>query len=270
MKITIFKHIAPRPKDKAEAASTNWQGETVQPESKRHFLDLIKKYVWSPFVFKRGYRKADDFQETSLIVADVDNNLPLPAASEQVKLLGYTCIVGTTLNHQKEKDGIVADRYRLIFPLSAPIIQPNQYAATWKALMNVFKELDPSCKDLARFYFPCSEAAIYQGHRRFPILDAEYTVVEEKEDSYIPEAGERGALSRRTQAFLEAGAHQGQRHHEMVLALFDLKGQNYTEKEAYDIIKPVMAKLKPEENVAKQVRDIYRNRGFKFDFRRQK
>jgi len=126
---------------------------------------------------------------------------------------------------------------------------------------------DISCKDPARFFFPCDKVTFIKGYKRLESVKGLVDIKEEKEVKSIKIEGKKGRLSQRTKKFLEEGIENGKRHHEFVIALMDMKAQEYDKEEALKIMLPIMKIIKPSENVEKQVNYIYDKYDVKFDYR---
>jgi hypothetical protein len=109
---------------------------------------------YSPHIFEEGKRKGDNWAATSCLVFDVDDGLPIEQAKANVASVA-ACILPTQ-NHQKEKNGVVTDRYRVFVPLQQPIMAgdgketyKHVYAAVAKALGLT---IDAACNDVARAF----------------------------------------------------------------------------------------------------------------------
>lgn len=113
---------------------------------------LITQNVWSPFKFKNNKRLIENFESTSLLVLDVDHGCTLPQA--KAKLAGFKAIFAPSRNHDKEKNGVVCNRFRVILFLNDVITDPNTYRATWAVAKSILPEIDDAAKDVARQYFP--------------------------------------------------------------------------------------------------------------------
>lgn len=264
MKITIFKKATLIGQSKEEAARKASDGEVVEIKNHNFFFELIKKFAWSPSVFKENKRKNTNFIETSLMVLDIDEGMSLREALEQVKLLGYTTIVGTTPTHQQEKNGVIADRYRVIFPLSYPITSPEIFTTTMKVLHTSFPVSDPNCKDLARFYFPCSRVAFQEGYRKLiPVHETNPEILPVVQN--IQKDG-FGQLSNRTREFLDKGAPEGQWHLEFIIAARDIKAQGYSLQEAGTMLSQITGQLDSKHDL-NQLRYIYSENTHDFEYR---
>src|SRR5687767_274132 len=73
--------------------------------------DLILRYPYSLGTFKDNYRKKENFIETRAIGLDFDAGVTLEEATEMFK--DYMHIIAPTRSHRVEKNGVVADRFRV-------------------------------------------------------------------------------------------------------------------------------------------------------------
>ena len=97
----------------------------------------------------------------------------------------YTYLIATTKNHNKEKKGVVCDRYRIILPMKNRLeLSKEQYTKFMTNLMEDMPiELDPACKDAARFYYGASGEYWYNEGELF---DADkYIPNTQEEEQYI-------------------------------------------------------------------------------------
>lgn len=124
-------------------------------------VDLVKsKFNYSAGTFKDNYRNADNYLNYSdLIILDVDDGKTINEARKIFEPFDY--IIATTKSHQKEKNGKICDRFRVILPTENPI---NLNKTDYSKMMNeVFKDypfVDKVCKDSSRFYFPSKNSTI--------------------------------------------------------------------------------------------------------------
>jgi len=128
--------------------------------------DLVKsKFNYSSGSFKDGYRKRDNYQDRSdVIILDIDDGLEISKAKRIFE--PCTHIIATTKSHQKEKNGIVCDRFRVILQCENPIpLNSEDYNDLMQEIHKHFDFVDTSCKDSARFYYPSQDSVIqtYQG-----------------------------------------------------------------------------------------------------------
>jgi len=152
MFLSVFPKAKPHPADKKEKSSeARFVSKPYKPEI-RYFeteADLIKlvcENTWSPFIFKE-FRREDDFVYTDMIAFDIDDGQTIEEAEKAVHKLDISCLCLPSTSHSDE-----LHKFRLIFPLSMSIKSPAVYRTTYAKLAEHFN-VDPACKDLARFYY---------------------------------------------------------------------------------------------------------------------
>lgn len=121
--------------------------------------NIVTQKLWSPFKFRgdqKTERSKNNFVSCQILVLDIDDGIRIEDAIAELEARNLTFIIGTTKSHQKEKNGKVCDRFRVILPLNTEITSEAEYLATWHKAKSIFPQIDNSCKDVARFYFPCS------------------------------------------------------------------------------------------------------------------
>ncbi len=130
---------------------------------------------YSAHCFKDGYRKKDNtLVGFDLIILDVDSGTPLEIA--KMILEDYTYLISTTKSHQKDKNGEIEDRYRIILPMKNRLeLDPEQYSKFMKALMDDIPiETDNACSDSSRFYYSAecehwyNEGELFDGDKYIP------------------------------------------------------------------------------------------------------
>lgn len=119
--------------------------------------ELICNSFWSPTYFLGGYRRKENFSHMNLCVLDYEH--PDATLEGMINTLSdRPHIIGTTISHQKEKNGLVTHCLRVIVPFSQTITRKEDYYATMKKLRteSLFAEnIDESCVDPARYFNPC-------------------------------------------------------------------------------------------------------------------
>ncbi len=145
--------------------------------------------------FKDGIRRKENYyHRQSLIILDVDDGMTLQQAKHLFS--NYKCVIGTTRNHQKEKNGIICDRFRIILvPNQVMKFDPDTY---YEFMINVYSYLgqsfDRACADASRMYFSSKDSDVWisEGEELFDITpciphtkeeEATAKVVEKFEDS---------------------------------------------------------------------------------------
>jgi hypothetical protein len=113
----------------------------------------IVGFVWSPIVWANGRRRQEHFLRADLCVLDFDS--PEMTLAEALRTFcDCAHIIGTTRNHQKEKHGIVCDRFRVALRFAHPITDLRSYLYSLRSVVARYPA-DPAPKDGARFFFPC-------------------------------------------------------------------------------------------------------------------
>jgi len=127
---------------------------------------LIRSKVdWYSFVHYNGTRSQKNaVPEFNCIAFDIDDGLDLDDCIGM--LLPYTNIIYTTKSHRKEKNGIVADRFRAIVPIrrviSLDIDKYKEFVRNVSKLLGLYNYIDYSTVELSRLWFPNPEAQIFK------------------------------------------------------------------------------------------------------------
>ena len=138
----------------ADTFDDSWRMEYIER--------AITKHVWSPNVFRGGHRLEKNFIASYVCALDFDAPYtPLDCAIAEFK--DYSHIIGTTKSHQKDKNGIVCDRYRVVLWWDNPITDLAIYKHNM-ALQTHNLYADKACKDGARFFFPCIDIVSSNGN----------------------------------------------------------------------------------------------------------
>lgn len=122
--------------------------------------EIILTHAWSPIVWKNNYAKTENFEFSDFLALDFDE--PGDETLEDVNraLCDHKRILATTRSHQKVKNGLLCDRYRLIIPWSKRITSYEEYKFNYKLVLKRFPWADNQCSDGARFFFP-SEKIVF-------------------------------------------------------------------------------------------------------------
>lgn len=196
-------------------------------------LPDLKKFItendWSPAIFRSNYRNNENFESTSLMVLDVDENLTIEQALKTFE--PYKFLLATTRSHQKEKHGLVCDRFRVILFLEREIKTKEEFISTWFSLKEKFPFIDEKCKDPARFFYKCTDAFFHvkSEGQLIPTVAPTATSAPKPQPS-LAGAETRGKLSQSTQDFLFRGAEAGTWNDRLFKAAKDAFEQNYTQE----------------------------------------
>jgi hypothetical protein len=113
------------------------------------------KYRYSAGTFLNGYITDENYlREQNLFIIDIDEGLTIDDAKGLFK--DYTYLISTTKSHQKDKHGVVCDRFRLILPtISKFHLEPKIYSDTYMNVLNAvgIYEADSKCRNSSRWYY---------------------------------------------------------------------------------------------------------------------
>ena len=148
MQITLFK----------AASSGNHAmakfGEVAEIHSMQALQAVIAEFAYSPAIFKNNVRAKENFQRCDIIGLDFDGGCSIDDIVERTEQLGFTALISATKSHNILKHGIMADRFRVILPLSQCITDPAIFEATWARLFKLYPEADKACKNCDRYFAP--------------------------------------------------------------------------------------------------------------------
>jgi len=101
--------------------------------------------------FPSSKRNNNAAKGISVIILDIDENVTL---KEGIALFSSSkSLIVTTKSHQKEKNGVIADRFRVILFLNFCIIDMAYYSKLMRVLTRYYKT-DIACTDPARYFAP--------------------------------------------------------------------------------------------------------------------
>lgn len=260
-----------------------WETQIVDEElilSENQLSEIICKRSWSPISFryvtnyktKKGklvtgkYRSKETSNQTSLVVADVDEGLSLVEAKAICEKYGHKYIIGITKSHQKEKNGKPpCDRFRVILILDRAVDTGSEYELVWNHIKFLFNEkIDNQCKDSARYYAPC--IAIYAEDLRGSPVEVDLIPPHQRIDRFSdlqnPKFTNKGNLKASTIDFLLYGrgaSEEKEWHLPFIRAASDLRDQGYSIDEATRLLKVSSENEKGDLDATDidQIKDIY-------------
>ena len=122
--------------------------------------ECVKRFFWSPIVFKQGHRCQDNFLTSHFCAMDFDDlDMSLQEAMDAFQ--DCNVIIGTTKSHQRVKGGVVCDRFRVIIPWEKPINDLLTYKYNMSLVAQRYP-LDKKATDGARGFWPCNEIVMLQ------------------------------------------------------------------------------------------------------------
>jgi hypothetical protein len=196
---------------------------TFNETSLLDLAELVINNIWSPIIWTNGYRLASNFLQASYLALDFDSGQwGLKDAESFAKDHNLRHIIATTKSHQKEKKTISGkissptDRFRFIIPFAQTIKNRHQFTYNMREAMELFPS-DQSCKDAARYFFPCSKIISLQSEgQSWPVLEIPE---DQTEAAIIQRNRERAEFYRENNLLpqwaisaLRFGVDEGQRH----------------------------------------------------------
>lgn len=194
--------------------------------------------TWAPGTFEENKRTIKTFKQIELLVLDIDGDCTLEVAKE--KFNGFQHIIATSRNHQKEKQGITCDRFRVILWLSDILTTDRDFKATWDRAKRLWPFIDSACKDSSRFFYASPGiVSVAATGRRFDVSLAMDTIDASREldrdlSPRDQAASIKGDLWKSTYKFLAEGAGPGTRHTSLVSAVGNMREQGYTQPEVIE------------------------------------
>jgi len=115
---------------------------------------------YSAVEFRGGYRDAAHaIPYSELIILDYDDGVTLVDAVDMFRQ--YIGIVATTRSHQKDKNGVVCDRFRVILPTLKPVmLEVEEFRKMMKEVIHNYGT-DKACSNMSRMYYGNPEAEVF-------------------------------------------------------------------------------------------------------------
>ena len=204
--------------------------------------DAALKYNVSPGIFRGNYRNIKNFERAYYIGLDIDEGMSMSDAI--IKLAGYTHVVMPTKSHQIDKNGTIADRFRVFLELETPIDNENDFYETWSELQSQFGSIDPATKDPSRQYYPSKSIANIQlKGKKIPVKK---WVKKDTLKISLPN-GVKGNLAKGTLEFIAIGANTGSRRNTLYKAARDMYQNKYTKEECISMVSSICSKIGIED-----------------------
>ena len=148
-------------------------------------------YNYCACKLKDEYRLDENFDgEVDILIIDIDEVCTIDEAKALFGKYEYWLI--TSKSHQKDKGGIVCDRFRLFFKLDKTIHIRQHMEEIYNRFIGKYSFIDTSCRNVSRFFYPSPEdAEIYynegkQYQSKLSIIESELPLKGKKRDLPIP------------------------------------------------------------------------------------
>lgn len=202
--------------DNTFKSANQTQFETIESES---VGDTICQHSWSNIEWE-GERKQDNFKQAFFIALDFDGGKTIKEILSWCEELALEFVLGTTKSHQKEKPNAKkfsepCDRFRLILPTESVCSNLMDYRYTLSYFIDELGA-DRSCRDGARFFFPCQNVLYERKEaRKTGWIKAPATILHEpkrKKLNILKGREQNGAMPVWISYLLMNGAQVGSRH----------------------------------------------------------
>ncbi len=135
-------------------------------------------FAYASGKFKNNHRLDANYEGyEDVLILDIDDKVTL----EQAKVLfkKYTNFIITTKSHQVEKNGVIADRYRVFIKLSETLTDAKTRDIFIENIFSAFSFVDGSCKNASRFYYssPKDAQIFYNEGKDMPIINSKAPLI---------------------------------------------------------------------------------------------
>ncbi len=203
---------------------------TADVSDMNRLAKCVATYTWSHCVWRDGRRLQANYISSDTLGLDFDCSMPLAQA------LNVFCdsahVIGLTRNHQREKAGVIGDRFRVLLKLDRRITDLATIRATSRHYIERW-EADGQCVDGARLFFPCKEiVSVNEDGEAWEVIEpkAGAAVV------YQPRPVEEGELSPFAISFLRAEIPDGMRNSYCHRFAKDLARAGFGPSQIFDMI----------------------------------
>lgn len=145
-----------------------WQ--EIKIETAKQLISIVRKYPYSIFTFDKGYRSSKSVNKiNNIIIFDFDNTdkdkiITMKQVLNILKENNLKGILIETKSSNKEKQGVIAERFRLIIPCNDEINEIDKeiykrYMENVAKSLGIYDYVDKSAFDLSRMFKPSPEQA---------------------------------------------------------------------------------------------------------------
>lgn len=232
--------------------------EAIEVKDLENLAEIIQTSDWSPGLFKDGHRKNENFLLTDVMALDIDDGPSLDKAKELFS--DFQHLIIPSKSHQKEKNGKVCDRYRVVLILEHPISDKLIFANTWNLLFKQFDFIDKAAKDPARFFYRCPHKPFSinsSGHTISPSLISIQTKHQNGINVVSRAINAKKELSKETLHFLVDGAPDGQWNNALYKAAKDAQQQLWEKQSFVEKAIKITGYLDPKDHAT--IDSAYKN-----------
>jgi hypothetical protein len=162
-KLTVSIRLDFTDKATKEELSRSGRGWTNNELDLKQFVDHIKSGFPFTHQFFGGKKTKEHFQQTNVLVADIDAGMTVEQALDDEFIKAYGTLIYTTPRHTQEQH-----RFRIVFVLDRLIFNPNLYESMYAGLMMKIPATDPNVRSAAQFFQGCSTAQVWMLNGSMP------------------------------------------------------------------------------------------------------
>lgn len=197
---------------------------TLRISSLKELIPRLTSTSWSPVIWKEGYPKESNFLSADLCVLDFDDGV---TSLEKAKSIfgQFAHIIATTKSHQKEKNGLTCDRFRVVIPFENSIFTVAKFRWNMRKYLQRYQS-DMACIDGARTYLPCFDViSLKEMGDKLPTYDIPKT----KPKPFNMEQYKALPVSHFVANIMREGASPGNRNRDCFRACLELWRKSYDE-----------------------------------------
>lgn len=214
-------------------------------------IKLVTTSRYSTSVFSDSTRRNANFEFAEIMGLDIDNGEAEEKMTlEQAKkaFADYKHIIATTKSHNRPKNGIIADRFRVLLFLETPITDVLTFKATWNKLLKDYPAIDKQCSDAARYWDPSvsetNSTIIFENKTGALIAPVDPIVPQERNPQQYAGVSKvfkekNVSLKPATANFLVSGAPDGAWNGTLFNAVMDMRECGYTKDEVIQRVEVV-------------------------------
>jgi len=212
-------------------------------------------FCYSMSIFKGGHRKQSNAQGgQTLLILDIDEKMSLNTA--QMMFNNYKCMTATTRSHQIEKNGVVTDRFRIIFIMDRKLnLTPDDYKLFMQNMvekLGVGDIVDRSCLEVGRGFYGANGSHWYSdGEKLIETADCIPSTQKTQERKAMLSSSGIGSLDGVERYLLEESIVGNRSNNILKYAMF-IKDSGYEYRDAKEKVLDFNSKL-PEPLTVKEI-----------------
>jgi len=201
---------------------------------------IMTRHDYSLITFNNNYRVAKNFKQADAFGLDFDDGMTLIQAKEAFK--DYKHIIATTRSHNKKKNGIYANRFRVVLFFDETVTSRAIYEATVKSWLKKFPKADIKCKDAARYFYKSTEIISNNTHGTRVTPESALKVLKAPKSKYVDFNKKPLGFTNCMWNIANGNFGPGDRNEALMSLATNLKGLGYTKEQSYYFCKDACEK----------------------------